>query len=507
MSPEHMRALGFLYDDRKSTANPNDWPIGFAIDSGAKTRGVPTAGFTCAACHTSQLTYRGSALRVDGGQANINLDGFKKLLSDAILTTGADPARRAAFEQRAIALGFPKEQMDLVFEQRYQGLLKGGPASKAYAAHMTLAGPGRNDALAAIAVTVFNSDLGVPANTNRATGPVDYPYLWNISNLYWVQYNGSVRQPMARNIGEALGVGAVTNFVDPATGSLNPEPDRWRTSIPIGNLYTIETLLETLKPPVWPAQTLGAIDRAKAAAGRVLFAQNCAACHGVRSLAGTPGDEWSVKVLPLKAIGTDPRQAENFAKDTYDGSKLGLSAHTTAGPGLRVVTEAIKTQAYKDASIPVADWPKYDGFGRKNVLTEPCGYKARPLVGVWSTPPFLHNGSVPSIFALLSESRPATLHVGTSEYDPKHLGFVDATGPQAFAIDTTLVGNSNAGHWFTNDRTRPGRIGRHFSDVEKYDILEYLKSATYADYPRSVVARPDPEPCVADATAYPGGKY
>jgi cytochrome c553 len=507
MSPEHMRALGFLYDDHKSPANPNDWPIGFAIDSGAKTGGVPTAGFTCAACHTSQLTYRGSALRVDGGQSNINLDAFKKLLSDAILATGADPARRAAFEQRAIALGFPKEKMDPAFEQRYQGLLKNGPASKAYAAHMTMAGPGRNDALAAIAVTVFNSDLGVPTNTNQATAPVDYPYLWNISNLYWVQYNGSVRQPMARNIGEALGVGAVTNFIDPATGNLNPEPDRWRTSIPIGNLYTIETLLETLKPPVWPSQTLGAIDQAKATAGRALFAQNCAACHAVRSLAGTPGNEWSVKVLPLKTIGTDPRQAENFSTDTYDASKLGLSSHITAGPGLQVVTEAIKTQAYKDASIPPADWPKFDGFGRKNVLTEPCGYKARPLVGVWSTPPFLHNGSVPSIFALLSESRPATFHVGTSEYDPKHLGFVDATGPQAVAIDTKIVGNSNAGHWFTNDRTRPGRIGRHFSDAEKYDILEYLKSATYADYPHTTVTRPDPEPCVADATAYPEGKY
>jgi hypothetical protein len=30
----------------------------------------------------------------------------------------------------------------------------------------------------------------------------------------WVQWNGSAQQPMARNIGEALGVGATLNFFD-----------------------------------------------------------------------------------------------------------------------------------------------------------------------------------------------------------------------------------------------------------------------------------------------------
>ena len=189
-------------------------------------------------------------------------------------------------------------------------------------------------------------------------------------------------------------MGATTHFVDPKTGTLAPLPQRWRTSIRVENLYALETQLEHLQPPTWPAGVLGAINRDRAARGRVLFGQNCAACHAVRQLGSNSSQEWSVKVLPLRIIGTDPRQAENFANTTYDGSKLGLSRKVTAAPALQVVTQAIRTQAYVDAHIPRKEWPVYDGFGRPNIATAPCGYKARPLVGVWATAPFLPNGSV-----------------------------------------------------------------------------------------------------------------
>jgi hypothetical protein len=502
MAPEHMRALGFIPDPRQSLSNPYGWPIGFAINPAALTGGLPTAGLTCAACHTSVLTYKGKAVLVDGGQASIDLDAFKQQLAASLGATLGDPARRAAFEKRAVDNGFPQDRIAAALDARAADFKANAVERAKIVDTGTKAGPGRNDALAAIALQVFNTDLGVPSNVNQATGPVDFPYLWDIGKLYWVQYNGSVHQPMARNIGEALGVGAVTNFVNPATGGLNPEPARWRTSIPVRNLYAIESLIEKLAPPHWPADAFGALDRARVARGRTLFAMNCAACHGVRMLAGKT-DTWSVKVIALRDIGTDPRQADNFAHDTYDATKLGLSAKTTGGEGLRVVTSAIRTQAYTDSAVPQSEWGAYDGHGRKNVLTEPCGYKARPLVGVWSTPPFLHNGSVPTIYDLLSESRPATFHTGATEYDPVHLGFVDASGPHAFTIDTSIAGNSNAGHWFTDERSRTGRIGRKFSDAEKLAIIEYLKAATYADYPRTTVAKPDPEPCVDDAKAYP----
>jgi hypothetical protein len=500
MSRDRMHALGFIYDEKPSRANANDWPIGFAVDSGGNTGSVPTVGFTCAACHTSEITYHGTTMRIDGGQANINLDGFKNALNDAILATGRDPERRKDFERRAIDRGFPKAAVASLFDAKYLAARKAGADPVLTARKVTTAGPGRNDALAAIALQLFRHAIDVPGNTNEATAPVDFPYLWNIPNLYWVQYNASVRQPMGRNIGEALGVGALTQIINPKTGQLASPETRWKSSIPPRNLFALEQTLQSLRPPRWPTSVFGPVDTAKAAEGQRLFGENCAMCHGVRALA-SDSNEWSVKIVPLSKIGTDPRQADNFAKFTYDGTKLGLSKSVTAGPALLMVTNGLRTQAYRDAAIPESEWPKYDGGGRKNVLTAPCGYKARPLVGVWATPPFLHNGSVPTIFDMLSDSRPATFQKGSVEYDPVHLGFENASGAGAFTFDTSIVGNSNAGHWFTNDRARPGRIGRGLSDAEKYSIIEYLKIASYANYPRTVVQHPDPEPCV-DAEGY-----
>ncbi len=500
MSRERMHALGFIYEETPSRANVNDWPIGFAVNSSSNTGGVPTVGLTCAACHTSEINYHGTTMRIDGGQANIDLDGFKKALNEAILATGSDPQRREDFERLAIERGFPKATVASTFEAKYIAVKQASADPVLRARKMTSAGPGRNDALAAIALQLFRHAIDVPGNTNDATAPVDFPYLWNISNLDWVQYNASVRQPMGRNIGEALGVGAVTQIVDPTTGRLASPETRWKSSIPPRSLFALEQAIQTLKPPRWPTSVFGPVDNTKAAEGQRLFGQNCAMCHGVRALASA-SNEWSVKIIPLSKIGTDPRQAENFATFTYDGTKLGLSKSVTAGPALLMVTNGLRTQAYRDAAIPESEWPKYDGEGRKNVLTAPCGYKARPLVGVWATPPFLHNGSVPTIFDLLSDSRPSTFQTGTVEYDPVHLGFENASGASAFTFDTSIVGNSNAGHWFTNDRARPGRIGRGLSDAEKYSIIEYLKIASYENYPRTVVQHPDPEPCV-DTAAY-----
>jgi cytochrome c peroxidase len=93
------------------------------------------------------------------------------------------------------------------------------------------------------------------------------------------------------------------------------------------------------------------------------------------------------------------------------------------------------------------------------------GYKARPLNGIWATAPYLHNGSVPNLDELLKPamSRMKTFHVGSREFDPVHLGFKD-DGP--FLFDTSLPGNSNAGHEYSGPLT----------DDERMQLIEYLKS-------------------------------
>ncbi len=63
---------------------------------------------------------------------------------------------------------------------------------------------GRTDAFGRIANASFGDAIS-PANYRVADAPVDYPQLWDMWTFDWVQWNGSAQQPMARNIGEALG--------------------------------------------------------------------------------------------------------------------------------------------------------------------------------------------------------------------------------------------------------------------------------------------------------------
>ena len=72
----------------KGAVNPNNplgLPVGVAV---TRSRNLPCiggvvdgAGFTCAACHTSPLTYDGVQYIVDGGPAAINLGLFTAALA------------------------------------------------------------------------------------------------------------------------------------------------------------------------------------------------------------------------------------------------------------------------------------------------------------------------------------------------------------------------------------------------------------------------------------------
>src|SRR5262249_54013441 len=79
-------------------------------------------------------------------------------------------------------------------------------------------------------------------------------------------------------------------------------------------------------------------------------------------------------------------------------------------------------------------------------------YKARPLNGVWATAPYLHNGSVPNLWELLSASRNPSFQVGSRIFDPVKVGF-DPSG--SFTFDTTVPGNYNTGHPFGTSLTDP----------------------------------------------------
>ena len=493
MSPVNLQRFGFQdVHARPSAINPHGWPIGIVS---SKVDGIEAAGFTCAACHTGGLTYKGTTMRVEGGSTNADIGAFSTELYNAVTALENDPQARERFIKDAVANGYPPARIEHDFAGEAAHADVWLLNTSGIGGTSTVPGPGRIDALTGIANRLFGYDLHDPHNVIRGTAPASYPPLWDIWRFDWVQYNASVRTPMGRNVGESLGVGVRTHIVD-AAGNLNPEPRRWASSLRIQDLYDIEEQLSHLKPPVWPARVLGAVDAASARRGRALFDQNCLRCHGVSQINGTTPTEWAVRTIPSTKIGTDPEEVEMFAGSRFDASRIGASKSMPGGLGIATMVGHLLTQAYKEAGITTpALIAKYNGFGRTGFPTAPCGYKARPLVGVWATPPFLHNGSVPSVYDLLSESRPAHPILGNSEYDPVKLGTVQTATDTTLTLDTAALGNSNKGHWFTNDAARAGRIGRALSEAQKYDLIAYLKVASYANYPMTTVAGEYPRPC------------
>jgi hypothetical protein len=125
--------------------------------------------------------------------------------------------------------------------------------------------------------------------------------------------------------------------------------------------------------------------------------------------------------------------------------------------------EAVKMHGYRELPIPRP--------------SEVPHYKAAPRDGVWATPPFMHNGSVPNLYEMLlpATQRTKQFYLGR-DFDPVKVG-VDTSGKSGtHLIDTALIGSSNAGHSFENAPLGNGVIGPLLTDEERWALIEYLKS-------------------------------
>ncbi len=125
------------------------------------------------------------------------------------------------------------------------------------------------------------------------------------------------------------------------------------------------------------------------------------------------------------------------------------------------------------------------------------GYVSPPLVGVWATAPYFHNGSVPTIEAVLnSELRPEiwSRESDPHAYDLEHVGMkyaslsrpdFDISAENAatalsnsktsidhmFIYDTKGFGHGNMGHTY----------GDSLTEDERFAIIEFLKSLSGPD--------------------------
>jgi len=252
--------------------------------------------------------------------------------------------------------------------------------------------------------------------------PVSVPPWWRMGRKHSMFYTSEGRGDHARLMMSAALL--CTDSVEEATRIDADAPH-------------LRAWLSSIEPPEYPF----AIDQQVASEGETLFVANCSRCHGTYGDKGT----YPNLIVPLEEVGTDP--------------ELALRATQQSGRFI--------------------DWYNASFFGQLGDVAPAAGYSAPPLDGVWATAPFLHNGSVPTIDAVLnSEVRPTYWKPALShdQYDEERLGWQyeeSALGKSEHSIeenkyiyDTTLTGYSSQGHLF----------GDHLSQADRRAVIEYLKT-------------------------------
>ncbi len=472
---ENLERFG-LFPDHQSLNNPDELPVGFAktIDSTDENAYV---GLTCAACHTTEISYSNHTVRIDGGPSLFDALLFAQEISKALGALVGESSDQEKFLRFSKAV--LKEQWSEVGKTQLQDRVLNALNKKLQPQHVaedseihlypTTWGPGRLDALGRGGNTVlFQLDKH---NLRSANAPVSYPAIWSTWILSRVQWNGAVRQPMGRNLLQALGLGADLSF-----DSANKQ---FWSSANVLDLSRIERVVQQLNPPVWPEKILGPIDQIQVSRGARLYEQHCAHCH-VAALPEPRQDGKQFKevhLIPLEEIGTDPLSATNFYYRTAKTGSVGLGLLSVADTAEYLTTNIIEGQ-YKEQNISQEQQDEWNGY-RPNTLERELAYMARPHSGVWALAPYLHNGSIPNLFQLLSprEERENIFYVGHADFDPKQVGYVSQKiADTDFKFVTSILGNSNAGHEFRNGPKANGVIGPSLSKDERWDLIEYLKT-------------------------------
>lgn len=243
------------------------------------------------------------------------------------------------------------------------------------------------------------------------TGTTDLPQVWQLGRRHrkkmYMHWDGNNDSIPERNYTAAMAVGASPVSVIPSA---------------------FDRLIEffwRLPSAPYPLP----INRPMAVAGRRHFIAHCADCHS-----------WSGDKIGqvTQSVGTDPNRAISFTTEHCED--------------------------FKKITYPPFRFPRYRKF------TEPK-YVNVPLDGLWVRAPYLHHGSVPTLWDLLqrAKDRPVTFYRGSGVFDPVKVGF-ESQGAEAAKLgtlyDTRLTGNCNAGHEYGADLT----------DAQKWELIEYLKT-------------------------------
>jgi hypothetical protein len=211
------------------------------------------------------------------------------------------------------------------------------------------------------------------------------------------------------------------------------------------------------------------------------------------------------KIYPARAIGVDV----NRAIVNTDISRHGLAAlvkesctiFMTNHPGNDWCLPRATGPDGKPGKAAESDWNAINDDYFKptpdRIRQGAQGYRADMPHGIWARAPYLHNGSVPTLGALLCPAaRPAVFKRGVLFYDQALVGFEWAVAPQQrYApnetmlvrdYDTRVYSQANGGHAFGSSlcpdlggldplRDR-AEIARRIGESKAGDLLEYLKT-------------------------------
>ena len=276
-------------------------------------------------------------------------------------------------------------------------------------------GRGRIDPFNPVKYTILKQPI------DTTIGHSDMVPLWNLKQhhglYHWDGLNTDLQEVV---LSSALGDGATMKWVD----GISP---KWNNTAPrtMSSLRRVTNYIERAGAPDTRFRSTARWRRPAKRSKR-----DCASCHAF-------GGTRTGTVVPVAEVGTDRHRLDMW-------TPASATAYNAYGAG----------HAWK--------------FSR---FSSTKGYASVWLEGLWLRAPYLHNGSVPSLVALLQpvDQRPTHFTRGYDVYDPDQIGFI-STGPDAAKVgtpfDTSLPGNSNAGHTY----------GVTLPADSKRALLEYLKT-------------------------------
>ena len=226
-------------------------------------------------------------------------------------------------------------------------------------------------------------------------------------------------------------------------------------------LTSITTAVFSAEPPRYEDYfKFSSVELNSARSGSVLFSDNCSSCHG----------EYPRTWRTEESLVTGFDRERVYYPQPTVGYDVGTDRRRL------LAAAAAEKDQLEGIEILERSQVKFESLGE---------YVPPPLVGVWASWPYLHNGSVPTLRDLFeaSANRPKQFYIGPSlseqtDFDREKNGF-PIPAPLSwrskdFLYDTSQPGQSNRGHdvgIFVDESGQPV-----FTDKEKTDLLNFLKT-------------------------------